>query len=172
MMNFGWGAVLLAYLTVQRVTELWWARENETRLFAEGGVQYGKAHLPLIVLQHAAWMLGLWVLAYDRPVNLFYLALFAVLQIMRFWVLLTLGRRWTIRIIVLPGERLITRGPYRYLHHPNYVVVTGEIAVVPLALGLPIYALVFSILNAIVLAIRIPAENAALAASAFDRHRS
>jgi methyltransferase len=172
MMNFGWGAVLLAYLTVQRVAELWWARENETRLFAEGGVQYGKAHLVLIVLLHAAWMIGLWVLAYDRSVNLIYLALFVVLQIMRFWVLLTLGRRWTIRIIVLPGERLITRGPYRYLHHPNYVVVTGEIAVVPLALGLPVYALVFSILNAIVLAIRIPAENAALAASAFDRRRS
>ena len=135
-------------------------------------MQYGKPHLPLIVLLHAAWMFGLWMLAYDRPVNLFYLALFIVLQIMRFWVLLTLGRRWTIRIIVLPGERLITRGPYRYLHHPNYAVVTGEIAVVPLALGLPIYALVFSILNAIVLAIRIPAENAALAAAAFDRRRS
>jgi methyltransferase len=172
MMNFGWGAVLLAYITVQRVTELWWAKQNETRLFAAGGVQYGKTHLPLIVLLHAAWMLGLWLLAYDRPVNLFYLALFAVLQLMRFWVLLTLGRRWTIRIIVLPGERLITRGPYRYLHHPNYAVVTGEIAVVPLALGLPIYALVFSVLNAIVLAIRIPEENAALAAAAFDRRRS
>jgi methyltransferase len=171
-MNFGWGAILLAYITVQRVAELWWAKRNETRLVAAGGVQYGKPHLPLIVLLHAAWMFGLWMLAYDRPVNLFYLALFAVLQIMRFWVLLTLGRRWTIRIIVLPGERLITHGPYRYLHHPNYAVVTGEIAVVPLALGLPIYALVFSILNAIVLAIRIPAENAALAAAAFDRRRS
>jgi methyltransferase len=172
MMNFGWGAILLAYITVQRVAELWWAKQNETRLFAAGGVQYGKPHLPLIVLLHAAWMFGLWMLAYDRPVNLFYLALFVVLQIIRFWVLLTLGRRWTIRIIVLPGERLITRGPYRYLHHPNYAVVTGEIAVVPLALGLPVYALVFSILNAIVLAIRIPAENAALAAAAFDRRRS
>lgn len=171
-MNWSWGAALLAYLTVQRVVELWWARENETRLFAQGGVQYGKAHLPLIVALHAAWMLGLWILGYDRPVNLVYFALFVLLQIARFWVLFTLGRRWTIRIIVVPGERLIARGPYRYLRHPNYAVVAGEIAVVPLALGLPIYALVFSILNAVVLAIRIPAENAALAALAFDRRSS
>jgi len=171
-MNFGWGAVLLAYITVQRIAELWWAKENETRLFAEGGVQYGKTHLPLIVLLHASWMIGLWVLGYDRSVDFLYLALFVVLQMLRFWVLLTLRRRWTIRIIVVPGERLITRGPYRYFHHPNYAVVTGEIAVVPLALGLPVFALVFSIFNAIVLAIRIPAENAALSEAAFDRRSS
>jgi methyltransferase len=172
MTNLGWGAALLAYLTVQRVVELWWARENETRLFAQGGVQYGKAHLPLMILLHAAWMLGLWILGYDRPINLFYFALFVLLQMARFWVLFTLGRRWTIRIIVIPGERLIARGPYRYFRHPNYAVVTGEMAVVPLALGLPIYALVFTVLNAIVLAIRIPGENAALAALAFDRRSS
>ena len=100
-----------------------------------------------------------------------FFALFIVAQVARFWVLLTLGRRWTIRIIVVPGERLVARGPYRFLRHPNYAVVTAEIALVPLALGLPIYALVFSILNAGVLAIRIPAENAALAAAAFDRRR-
>jgi methyltransferase len=97
--------------------------------------------------------------------------LFVALQIGRFWVLLTLGRRWTIRIIVVPGERLVARGPYRFLRHPNYAVVTGEIAAVPLALGLPIYALVFSLLNAAVLAIRISAENAALGALASDRPR-
>jgi methyltransferase len=86
-------------------------------------------------------------------------------------VLATLGRRWTIRIIVVPGEKLVTRGPYRRLRHLNYAVVTGEIAAVPLALGLPLYALAFSILNAVVLAIRIPAENAVLAAGAYGRTR-
>ena len=171
MIDFGWGAALLGYLTVQRVAELWWARQNERRLFAAGGVEYGRSHLLLIVGLHAAWMLGLWAVAYDRSVDPIFLALFVVLQIARFWVLLTLGRRWTIRVIVVPGERLVARGPYRYLRHPNYAVVAGEIAVVPLALGLPIYALVFSVLNAAVLAIRIPAENAALAAAAFDRRR-
>ena len=152
------------YLTVQRLVELWWAKQNEPRLLAAGGIEYGRSHLPLMILLHAAWMAGLWLLAYDRPVESVFLALFVVLQIARFWVLVTLGRRWTIRIIVVPGEKLVARGPYRFLRHPNYAVVIGEIAVVPLALGLPIYALVFSVLNAAVLAIRIPAENAALAA--------
>jgi methyltransferase len=161
-MAFGAGAILLAYLTVQRLAELWWAKENEARLITAGGIEYGHSHLPLIILFHAAWMAGLWLLAYDRPVEPFFLALFVVLQVARFWVLATLGRRWTIRIIVVPGERLVARGPYRFLRHPNYAVVTGEIAVVPLALGLPAYALVFSILNAAMLAIRITAENAAL----------
>lgn len=169
MIDFGWGALLLAYLAVQRVGELCWATQNERRLFKAGGVEYGRAHLPLIVLFHAAWLAGMWGLAYDRSVQPIFLALFVVAQVARFWVLITLGRRWTIRIIVVPGERLVTRGPYCFVRHPNYAVVTGEIALVPLALGLPIFALVFSVLNAAVLAIRIPAENAALAAAAFDR---
>jgi methyltransferase len=161
-MAFSSGVILLAYLTVQRLAELWWARQNEARLMALGGIEYGHSHLPLMILFHAAWMAGLWLLAYDRPVDPVILALFVVLQMGRFWVLATLGRRWTIRIIVVPGERLVARGPYRLLRHPNYAVVTGEIAVVPLALGLPAYALIFSVLNAGMLAIRITAENAAL----------
>ena len=162
MIEFASGALLLAYLTVQRVAELWWAIQNERRLFQSGGVEYGRSHLALIVLLHAAWMTGLWALAYDRPVQPAFLALFVVIQIARYWVLATLGWRWTIRIIVVPGEKLVEAGPYRFFRHPNYVVVVGEIAVVPLALGLPLYALIFSILNAVVLAIRIPAEDAAL----------
>jgi methyltransferase len=111
----------------------------------------------------------MWALAYDRPLDVFFLVLFILLQIPRFWVLITLGRRWTIRIIVVPGERLVARGPYRFFRHPNYLVIAGEIAAVPLALGLPLYALVFSILNAAVLAVRISAEDAALAATACSR---
>jgi methyltransferase len=169
VIHFSWGAALLGFLTLQRIAELWWARQNERRLFAAGGTEYGRPHLILIVLLHAAWLIGMWALAYDRAVDTLFLALVVILQIARFWVLATLGRRWTIRIIVLPGEKLVARGPYRWLRHPNYAVVTGEIAAVPLALGLPLYALVFSILNAAVLAIRIPAENAALAAAASAR---
>jgi methyltransferase len=161
-MAFGSGAILLAYLTVQRLFELWWAKANEARLMASGGVEYGHSHLPLMISFHAAWMAGLWFFAYDHPVEPFFLAVFVVLQMARFWVLATLGRRWTIRVIVVPGERLVARGPYRFLRHPNYAVVTGEIAVVPLVLGLPAYALVFSILNAGILAIRMTAENVAL----------
>jgi methyltransferase len=163
-MSFGWGSALLAYLTVQRLIELWWAKQNEARLLAAGGVEHGRSHFWLMIAVHAAWLAGLWLLAYDRPVEPFFLALFIVLQLARFWVLLTLGRRWTIRIVTMPGEHLVARGPYRLLRHPNYAVVVGEIAVVPLALGLPIYAVVFTILNLAVLAIRIPVENAALSA--------
>jgi methyltransferase len=171
VIDFGWGAALLGFLTLQRIAELWWAKQNERRLFAAGGVEYGRSHLPLIVLVHAAWLIGMWALAYDHPVEPLLFAIVVILQIGRFWVLATLGRRWTIRIIVVPGENLVARGPYRLLRHPNYAVVTGEIAAVPLALGLPIYALIFSILNAAVLAIRIPAENAALAAATSGRAR-
>ena len=103
----------------------------------------------------------MWVLAHDRPVEPLLFVIVVILQIARFWVLATLGRRWTIRIIAVPGEKLVARGPYRWLRHPNYAVVTGEIAAVPLALGLPHHAIVFSILNAVGLAIRIHAENAA-----------
>lgn len=171
MIAFGSGALLLAYITVQRIAELWWARQNERRLLAAGGVEYGRSHLPLIVLLHATWLIGMWVLAYDRPIEPAFFAIVVILQIARFWVLVTLGRRWTIRIIVVPREKLVARGPYRWLRHPNYAVVTGELAAVPLALGLPLYALVFSVLNAAVLAIRIPAENAALAGSASGKVR-
>jgi methyltransferase len=171
VIEFGWGAALLGFLTLQRIAELWWARQNERRLLAAGGVEYGRSHLLLIVFLHAAWLIGMWVLAYHRPVEPLFFVIVVILQIARFWVLATLGRRWTIRIIVVPGEKLVARGPYRWLRHPNYTVVTGEIAAVPLALGLPLYALVFSILNAAVLAVRIPAENAALAASASAQPR-
>jgi methyltransferase len=139
------------------------AKRNEARLRAAGGVEYGAAHLPLMVLLHTAWLVGLWALAYHRPVDPLFFGLFVMLQMLRLWVLLTLGRRWTIRIIAVAGEPLVRRGPYRFMRHPNYAAVAGEIAVVPLALGLPLYALIFSVLNAAMMAVRIPKENAALA---------
>jgi methyltransferase len=166
VIEFGWGAALLAFITLQRIAELWWANQNERRLFAAGGVEYGRSHLLLIVFLHAGWLIGLWALAYNRPIEPLFFAILVVVQICRFWVLATLGRRWTIRIIVVPGEKLVAEGPYRLFRHPNYAVVAAEMAAVPLALGLPLYALVFSILNAAVLAIRIPAEDAALAGRA------
>jgi methyltransferase len=161
----GAGAFLLAFVTAQRLAELWWAKQNEARLMAAGGVEYGRWHLGLIVALHAAWLAGLWWRGYDHPVVPLYLMLFVLLQIARLWLLLTLGRRWTVRIIIVPGEKLVASGLYRLLRHPNYAIVCGEIAIVPLALGLNTYALIFTLLNAAVLAIRIPEENAALDAA-------
>jgi methyltransferase len=114
---------------------------------------------------HALWLVGLWALGYDQSVRPIFLGLFVLLQCARYWVLATLGRRWTIRVIVVPDEKLVARGPYRLMRHPNYAVVASEVAVVPLALGMPIYALLFTIWNAAVLTVRIRAENAALAAA-------
>ena len=94
--------------------------------------------------------------------NLIALAVFVALQAFRVWILATLGPRWTTRIIVLPGEPLIASGPYRYFSHPNYAVVAAEIAVLPLALHLPLLALIFTLLNAAVLVVRIRAEARAL----------
>ena len=153
---------VLAFVTVERGAELVWAQRNTRRLLARGAREASPGHYPLIVGLHAAWLVGLWLLAWDRPVQLAWLAVFAVLQAGRLWVLATLGERWTTRIIVLPGEALVRGGPYRLIPHPNYAVVAGEILVLPLAFGLTAYGLIFSVLNAVVLWVRIRAEETAL----------
>jgi len=157
------GVFLLAFITAQRLAELVLAQRNAARLFAAGGVEFGRSHYPWMIALHAAWLAGLWIFGRDRSIDPFVLAVFILLQIGRLWVLLTLGRRWTTRVIVVPGERLVARGPYRWLKHPNYVVVVLEIAVVPLAVGLPWFAAVFTALSAFILYRRIRVENAALA---------
>ncbi len=157
-----WAAVILALVTVQRLAELVWAQRNMRRLLAKGAREEAPGHYPLIVLLHAAWLVGLWWLALDADVNLFWLAVFIVLQLLRLWVLATLGERWTTKIVVLPGAERITSGPFRFLNHPNYAVVIGEIAVLPLTFGLWWFALIFSLLNTAVLFIRIRAESEAL----------
>lgn len=154
---------VLAFVTVQRLAELVYARRNEARLRARGAAEYAPGHYPAIVLLHAAWLAGLWVLALSITPNAAWLVLFFILQALRVWVLATLGQRWTTRIIILPGEALVAKGPYRILPHPNYAVVIGEIFVLPMAFGLLWYAIVFSLLNAAILFVRIRAENEALA---------
>ena len=156
--------LLLVVVTLQRIGELVVARHNMRKLMARGAVEVGSGHYPLIVALHTAWLLSLWLFGRHQPVNVVALALYIALQGLRCWVLWTLGSRWTTRIIVLPGEPLVAAGPYRWMSHPNYAVVAGEIAVLPWALDLPWLAVVFTVLNAAVLAIRLRAENRALAA--------
>ena len=153
---------VLALVTAQRLAELVYSRFNEGRLKRDGGVEHGASHYPAIVVLHAAWLAGLWLAAIGTRPDYGWLALFLVLQGLRVWVLGTLGPRWTTRVIVLPGTPPIRSGPYRFLSHPNYAVVAAEIFVLPMAFGLVAYAVVFSALNAAVLAVRIRAENAAL----------
>jgi methyltransferase len=163
---------ILGLVTLQRAGELVLSHYNTRRLLARGAVEVAPRHYPLMVAVHAGWLISLWVFGYDRPVNIAALLVYLVLQGLRFWVMRTLGPRWTTRIIVLPGESLVSAGPYRFLAHPNYAVVAGEIAVLPLVLGLPLAAVIFTVLNSAVLAIRIRAETRALNASAAMTARS
>jgi methyltransferase len=157
--------IILALVTLQRAGELVVARRNTQRLIARGAVEIAAGHYPLVVAVHAGWLISLWLFGRDQPVSAIAFAAYLMLQGLRGWVFWTLGRRWTTRIVVIPGETLASAGPYRYLSHPNYAVVTGEIAVLPLVLYLPWLAATFTVLNAMVLAIRIRAESRALAAS-------
>ena len=158
-----WVAVsILLFVTAERLAELVIAQINTKRLLSQGAREHGASHYPLIFAVHAAWLVTLWFLAPGRPVDPFWLALFAMLLIARFWVIATLGPRWTTRIIALPDAPLVKEGPYRFLNHPNYWVVIGEIAVLPLVFGLPWVALIFTALNGIVLWIRVREENRAL----------
>jgi len=154
--------LILGLVTLQRLAELVLAERNTRRLMARGAVESGAEHYPILVGLHAAWLAGLWWWAWNRPTDLGWLALYVVLQGLRAWTLISLGSRWTTRIIVLPGEPLVRRGPYRFLRHPNYVVVAAEIAVLPLVFHMAVYALLFSALNASILWVRIGAEARAL----------
>ena len=159
-----WAAVaILGFVTLQRLFEMRLAESHSRKLLAEGAVEHGGEHYPFIVALHAAWLAALWWWAPGRPINIPLLILFGFLQLGRVWVIRSLGERWTTRIIVKPGAPLIHRGPYRFVNHPNYVVVIGEIAVLPLVFGLWQIAVIFSLLNAVILTVRIRAENRALA---------
>jgi methyltransferase len=156
---------ILGFVTAQRLGELALARRNTRRLLARGAIETGAEHYPLMVGLHAAWLGSLWLIAWNRPADLGWLALYALLQALRAWVMISLGEHWTTRILTVPGEPRVRRGPYRIFAHPNYLVVVAELAVLPLVFGLPVCALVFSLLNASVLWVRIRAENAALRAA-------
>ena len=154
--------VILALVTLERLGELWLSNRNSKRLLAQGGHEVATGHYPLIVGLHVLWLAVLWWLAPGQSIDGFWLGLYVLLQVARFWTIEALGPRWTTRIIVLPDAPLVTRGPYRFIDHPNYLVVAGEIAVLPLVFGLWQVALIFSVLNAAVLWVRIREENRAL----------
>jgi methyltransferase len=162
---------VLALVTLQRLGELVIARRNTARLLSRGAIEAAPGHYPLLVGLHAGWLVGLWYFVLSHPlgsVDPILLAVFIALQGLRVWVLATLGPRWTTRIIVVPGEQLIACGPYRYLSHPNYCIVVGEILILPLAFGFIWYGVVFSVLNHALLWVRIRAEDKALGRESID----
>ena len=156
-----WGIVVLVAL--QRLAELLLARRNTRDLLAQGGREHGAGHYPAIVALHTAWLVSLvvFVPAETRP-DPVWLAILVLLQVARVWVIASLGRRWTTRIIVMPQAPLVARGPYRFMRHPNYAVVAAEIVALPMVFGAVWIAVVFTVLNAAMLAWRIRAEDRAL----------
>lgn len=155
---------LVLLVALQRLAEVAWARRNERRLRAAGGIELGAAHYPLFFLLHGGWLAALWLFVpADAPVIWPLLILFGLLQAARLWVIGSLGRYWTTRVLTVPGAPLIERGPYRFMRHPNYLVVAAEIAVLPLAFGAWEVAVVFSALNGLLLWYRIRVEEEALA---------
>jgi len=156
------GFFLLAFLTAQRLGELVIANKNTKTLLSNGAREIGASHYKYMVAMHASWLIALWVFGAENEVSRFWLVLFVALQLGRLWVLATLKSCWTTRIIIVPDAPLVTSGPFRFFKHPNYLVVIGEIAVVPLALGLGWLALIYTLLNAWMLLVRIGVENEGL----------
>ncbi|HEY5347937.1 MAG TPA: isoprenylcysteine carboxylmethyltransferase family protein [Rhizomicrobium sp.] len=154
---------ILALVALQRLIEMRYAERNTRALRARGAVEIGASHYPLIVLLHAGWLVAVIAsLAHPPVINWWLLGVFVLLQLLRVWVIATLGPYWTTRIISLPGAALVRRGPYRFVSHPNYMVVAGEILVLPLVFGEIWVAVIFTLLNAAILAWRIRQEETGL----------
>lgn len=159
----GWCQWIVLLVTLQRLTEVVFAERNRRRLLRRGGTEVGARHFPLFFLVHGGWLISIAVLVpADAPIIWPWLAIFVALQPMRLWVIASLGERWTTRIIIVPGAPLVSRGPYRFVRHPNYLIVALEIAVLPLAFDAPAIAVVFTLANALLLHHRIRIEDAAL----------
>lgn len=155
--------IVLMLVALQRVAELLYARRNTQRLLARGGIESGASHYPLIVALHAAWLLAMAILIPpSTPPNWYLLGIYALLQVARAWTIASLGPFWTTRVISVPGATLVRRGPYRFLRHPNYVIVAAEIVILPLAFGAVAIAVTFTLLNAAMMTWRIRIEERSL----------
>lgn len=158
-----WLWLVLGLVAAQRLGELWLADRNTKRLLADGAVEVGAAHYPLFVILHVSWLAAIAIVTpWTAVPNFGWLALYVLLQFGRLWVFRSLGRFWTTRIITLPGAPLQTAGPYRFVRHPNYVVASLEILVLPLVFGQVWIALAWSAANALLVAWRIRVEDRAL----------
>jgi len=154
---------LVGAVVLQRLGELWLSRQNTIYLLANGGKEVGGGHYPLFVILHGSWLIALtyWIWSMTPVTNLSLIIVFLILQAGRVWVISALGKYWTTRIIVDDKAPLIKSGPYRFVRHPNYIIVILEIGVLPLALGAWWIAIIFSILNGVLITYRIRIEDAA-----------
>lgn len=157
----------IGFVIIQRVVELMIAKRNEQQLKQSGAIEFGSEHYPWMVLMHVGFftILILEVFTLNREWSSFWmlwLSIFVLAQMGRFWVIQTLGTYWNTKIIVLPNAKVVVKGPYKYIKHPNYVIVATEILVVSLLVNAYVTAIIFSLLHAWMMAIRIPLEEKAL----------
>lgn len=163
MPEFGTPQAFILFVAALRLMELVYANHNTRRLVMRGAVEIGAAHYPVMVVLHSAWLVALFLLVpAGAAINWYWMSAFGLFLILRVWTLVSIGRYWTTRIITLPGAPLVRSGPYRFVRHPNYIVVIGEIASVPMIFGAWEIALVFSVLNLALLAVRVSVEERAL----------
>ena len=160
---------VLTLVALQRGAEVLWSSRNERRLRRRGGIEHGRRHYPAMVAMHTAWLVAAAIESrFSRRVRIGPLVAVGAIQPIRYWVIGSLGERWTTRIVVVPGEPEVTTGPFARVRHPNYMVVAAEIALLPLAIGARRTAAVFTVLNALLMTVRIPTERAALRSAASE----
>lgn len=160
-------AFVISFIIAQRIVELIIAKQNEKWMRGQGAFEVGASHYPWMVAMHIAFFVSLIaeVTLLERSLSPFwmlFIGVFLVAQVMRIWCLVSLGKFWNTKIIVLPGADVVRRGPYKWIRHPNYLIVTTELLVLPLLFSSYFTAIVFGFLNVWMLSVRIPAEEKAL----------
>jgi methyltransferase len=156
---------ILVFVILQRLVEIQIAKRNEKWMLAKGAYEVGASHYPWMILLHISFFISLLIEVNYKSIfspNYVLLLVFFLLQLLRVWCLVSLGKFWNTKIIILPGTNVVVKGPYSYIRHPNYLVVCLEIAMLPLMFQAYVTAITFTILNFIILSIRIPIEERAL----------
>jgi methyltransferase len=155
-------AIFILFVIIQRLSELYIARGNEKWLRSQGAIEYGKEHYPFIVALHTLFIISIiveYVLRGNTPIDFVFLILFVLLLLFKFWALSSLGKYWNTKIFRVPGTGPVKKGPYKLFKHPNYFIVICEIAIIPMVFHLYYTAIIFTVLNAIMLTVRIRVEN-------------
>ena len=157
---------ILVFVIIQRFVELRIAKRNEKIMLERGAYEVGATHYPWMIFLHVSFFVSLLIEVFFFKSLLIphfsWLMVFVLLQFLRIWCLVSLGVFWNTKILILPGANVVIKGPYAYIRHPNYAVVCLEILVLPFMFGAYVTAIIFSILNVIMLSVRIPLEEKAL----------
>ncbi|MDB5132175.1 MAG: Isoprenylcysteine carboxyl methyltransferase family protein [Mucilaginibacter sp.] len=154
--------IFITFFILQRLSELFIARRNEKWLLQQGAVEYGRAHYPFMIAMHTLFIVSIiaeYLLRGQPPIDWLFLVIFLIVLSFKFWALSSLGKYWNTKIYRIPGVYPVKKGPYKFLKHPNYMEVVCEIAVIPLVFHLYYTAIIFTILNAAMLTVRIKEEN-------------